>query len=52
MSELLNERALRKLDFTQGHSPVLADGQTWTFPASRPGGPVTGSEPLKTTGRE
>jgi len=32
---MLDEKALRKSGFTEGHSIVLADGQAWTFPLPR-----------------
>ena len=32
---MLDERALRKPEFSEGHRVVLADGQEWTFPKPR-----------------
>jgi hypothetical protein len=29
---VLNERELRRPEFSEGHKAVLADGQEWTFP--------------------
>ena len=32
---MLDEKALRKSSFSEGHKIVLADGQEWTFPRPR-----------------
>jgi len=32
---MLDEKALRKPGFTEGHKVTLADGQEWTFPRPR-----------------